>query len=70
MKGGTCDLAREHMPFKSAPTLGDVALPRVTGDVAFAKVAGPNGPPVTLTLTRDKGRWGVDFVVGIHLPID
>jgi hypothetical protein len=54
---------------RSAPTLGDVAVPRVTGDVAFAKLGGPRGAPVTLTLMRADGRWGVDSVVGLRLPI-
>lgn len=69
MQGGICTDARRGVHYDPAPGLGDVRLKRVTGDVAFVALSGADGArPVTLTVTRYEGRWGVDAVVGMRLP--
>lgn len=69
MDGGICTDARRGVPYEPAPGLGDVRLKRVAGDVAFVALSGAGGErPVTLTVTRYEGRWGVDAVVGMRLP--
>jgi hypothetical protein len=69
MHGGICTDARRGVHYDPAPGLGDVRLKRVAGDVAFVALGGAEGErPVTLTVTRYEGRWGVDAVVGMRLP--
>lgn len=69
MHGGICTDARRGVPYEPAPGLGDVRLKRVAGDVAFVALSGaPDQHPVTLTVTRYEGRWGVDSIVGMQLP--